>query len=76
MLCQILFSVTFWNILARARLGHMYHMTKAVQSAMVGSMVVFGALTYCALLHPICYLKTAQMNMQDSLIQEVILYKF
>ena len=40
------------------------------------SVVVVGALTCCALLHLVCDLKAAQMNMQYSLIQELMLYKF
>ena len=31
---------------------------------------------HCALLHSVCYLKVAQVDMQCSLISELILYKF
>ncbi len=43
---------------------------------MVGSIVVVGALTCCALLHSMCDLKVTQMNMQHNLIQELMLYEF
>ena len=43
---------------------------------MKGVIVVVGALTFYALLHLVCDLKAAQMNMQYSLIQELMLYKF
>ena len=43
---------------------------------MVGSIVVVGTLTCCALLHSLCDLKEAQMNIQHSLIQELMLYVF
>ena len=42
----------------------------------VSSIVVIGALTYCALLHYIYNLKAAQMNVQHSLILELMLYEF
>ena len=42
-------------------------MTKAVQ-AVVGSIVVVGAFTCCALFHFVFDLKAVQMNMQQSLI--------
>ena len=41
---------------------------------MVSSIMVVDALTYCALLHLICNLKAVQMNMQHSLITELMLY--
>ena len=43
---------------------------------MIAGSVVVGALTLCALIHLMCDLKVAQMNIQNSLIQEFILYKF
>ena len=43
---------------------------------MVNSIVVVGALTCCGLLHVICDLKAAQMNVQRCLIREFMLYKF
>ena len=51
----------FCNILGLARLLHVYHMTEAVQ-AVAGTIMVFGALTNCALLHLVYNLKAAQMN--------------
>ena len=44
--------------------------------AVVGSVVVFGVLICCALLHSVWDLKAAQMNMWHSLIQELMLHKF
>ena len=38
--------------------------------AVIGSIVVAGALTWCVLLHSILDLKITQMNMPHSLIQE------
>ena len=43
---------------------------------MVGSIVLVGVLTCCTLLHSMCGLKAAQMNVQCSLFQELILYGF
>ena len=43
---------------------------------MVGSIVVVGALTCCALLCSVYDLKAAPMNMQHNLIWELVLYKF
>ena len=45
-------------------------------SAVVGSIVVVGALTHYALFHTVFDLKALQMNMLYSLIQELMLYKF
>ena len=42
----------------------------------VDSIEVFGVLTCCALLHSMYDLKAAQMNMQCSLIWELMLHKF
>ena len=36
--------------------------------------MVLGALTRCTLLHSVCDLKTIQMNVQHSIIQEDMLY--
>ena len=44
--------------------------------AVVGSIVVVGALPYCALLHCVCDLKSSQMNMQFGLIWEFMFYEF
>ena len=38
--------------------------------------MVVGALTYCALLHSVFDLKATEINMQPSLIWELMLYKF
>ena len=43
---------------------------------MVNRIMVVGALTHCTLLHFMCNLKSSQMNVQYSLIQELRLYKF
>ena len=40
----------------------------------VGHIMVGGALICCALLHSVCDLKAAQMNVQCSLIWELILH--
>ena len=57
-----------------------YHVTKSFQdmevSAVVGSIVVVGVLTHCALLHSMYDLKVIQMNVQCSLNQEIMLYVF
>ena len=55
-------------------------MTKAVKqwkipTVVIKSMVVC-VLTFCALLHSMCDLKAPQMNVQHSLIQELLLYEF
>ena len=42
----------------------------------VGSIVIVGALTCCALLHSLCDLKDMQMNVQYSIIWEIMLYEF
>ena len=43
---------------------------------MVGSIVVVGVLTRRALLHTVCDLKAAQMNVQHNLIRKLMTYKF
>ena len=43
---------------------------------MVDSIVVVDVQTYWALFQSECDLKATEMNMQHSLIQELILYKF
>ena len=48
--------------------------TEAVQ-AVVGSIVVIGSLTCYALLHRKWDLKTTQMNVQCSLIRELMIYE-
>ena len=59
-------SQKFGNILVvYANLKYVYHMTKAVQ--IVGNIVVNGMVTHCALLHSVCDLKGAQMNIQSNL---------
>ena len=42
----------------------------------VGSIETIDVLTCCALFHSVCDLKVAQMNVQCSLIWELVLYKF
>ena len=42
----------------------------------VSSIIVVGALKGCALYYSGSDLKVAQMNMQRSLVRELILYKF
>ena len=44
--------------------------------AEVGSIVVVGALTCYTLLYSVSDLKAAQMNVQHSLIHELLLYEF
>ena len=60
-------SQKFSNILVRPSLLYVYQVTEAV----IGSIVVLGALAYCALLHSAC-----DLNVQPNLIQELMLYKF
>ena len=43
--------------------------------AVVGSIVEVSALTRCILLHSVCDLKVAQINVQHSLIQKLLLYE-
>ena len=43
---------------------------------MVGSILVVGVLIHCALLHSVWVLKVAQINVQCSLIQELMFYEF
>ena len=50
-------------------------MTEAVQ-AVVGSIMMVGVLICCALLHSMYDLKAALMYVQQSLIQQLMLYKF
>ena len=42
-------------------------------TTMVGSIVVTGVLTGCALLHSVCDLKAEHINVQCSLIRKLIL---
>ena len=67
-------SQKFCNILVDASLWCIYHMTKTVQ-AVIGSIMVVSIVTH-ALLHCVCDLKAAQMNLQCSLMHELMLYKF
>ena len=59
-------SAIFWHVWVCST----YHATNAVLIMMVG------ALIRCTLLHSMYNLKAAQMNVQYSLIQELMLYKF
>ena len=45
-------------------------------SAIIGSILVVGALTHCTFLYSMYDLKAAQINVQCILIQELMLYKF
>ena len=65
----------FCNILVHASLRCVYQVTKTVQ-AVLGSIVVVDTLTRCAVLHSVCDLKVAEMNMQWSLIRELKLLEF
>ena len=67
----------FCNILVvHACLQLIYHVTKAVQTTVVGSIVVVGVLTHWALLHCVCDLKVTQMNVQLNLIWKLMIHKF
>ena len=44
--------------------------------AVIGSIVVAGALSRCALVHSVCDLKATQMNMQRSLILKFMICVF
>ena len=56
------------NILECACLLCTYLVAKAVQATVVGSIVVVGELTCCALLHSEYDLKAAQMNVKYDII--------
>ena len=45
-------------------------------AAVVGSIVVVGVSTRYVLLHTMCDLKAAHMNVQSCLIRELVLYEF
>ena len=66
-------SQKFCNILRRVSLRRLYHVTEAVQ-AVVGSIAVVSPLTHCAMIHFVCDLKAAQMNVQRRLIREPMLH--
>ena len=68
-------SQKFYNISVRVSLQREYHLTKAVQ-AVIGRIVVVGALTCCSLVQGVCNLKATQMNVQRSLNREPTLYDF
>ena len=42
----------------------------------IGSVMVVGVLTRCALLHFVCDLKSQQINVYWSLFKELIIFKF
>ena len=52
------------------------HLNPLRVPAVVGSIMVVGVLKFSALLHSLCDLKFTQMNVQGSLIQDIMLYKF
>ena len=63
----------FCNILVvRVSLRDVYNVTDTVEGV-VGSIVVVGALTLCALLQSVSDLKARQMNVKGGLIWELIL---
>ena len=69
------------SLLVTLDFGHqftylLYHVTEAVQVQAVNSIVVVGALTRCSLLHFVCDLKAALMNVHRCLIREFMLYYF
>ena len=43
-------------------------------TSVVGSIMIDGALTHCALLHRVCDMKVTQVNVQRSIIRERVLY--
>ena len=84
MIYKHIFTITwvgqmFRNILLR---GSFVYITRSKQfkpwrvSAEVGSTVVVSTRTRRALLHFVCDLKVAKMNVQRCLIQEIMLCKF
>ena len=55
----------------------MYHVTETVQVVEHNLLwLVVGALMHCALFHFLYDLKVAQMSVQSSLIQELMLHEF
>ena len=65
----------FCNILVCDSLQYAYYVTETVQAA-VDCIVVVGALTHCALFH-LCVIGNLQkMNVQHSLIQELMPHGF
>ena len=73
-------SQKFGNILVHTSLPWICHVTKHFKMwkvlAVVGSIMVIDVLSNCALLHTMCDLKATQMNIQCSLIKNLMLYKF
>ena len=67
-------SPRFYNILICASLQHVYHMTNVPN--VVGSPVVVYIPTHCTLLHSMYDLEDTQMNMNITLIQKLMIYKF
>ena len=76
---DIKISQKFYNNLIHASIWHIDHIAEAVQAVEGNhcgiSIMVVGVLTCYALLHSMCNLKAAQMNVQCSLIQELMLYE-
>ena len=67
--------------MVRTSLQYVYHVTEAIQAiegthAVVGSIVIVDALMFYALLHFMYDLKATQINVQCSLIWELMLYEF
>ena len=71
-------SQKFCSILVYVSLQNIYHITESVQdvvgATVVSSIVLVGALTYSA--YSVYDLKVMLMNVQHSLIQELILHEF
>ena len=65
----------FCNILLRPSLRRIYHVTEAVE-AVVGSIVVVGALTRCVLFHLVCDFKVTRMNVERNQIRALLLHEF
>ena len=70
-------SIVFWYILVCGTCNMWTKQFKPWEvPVVVGSIVVVGALARCALLRFTCDLKAAHMNVQMSLIRELLLYEF
>ena len=54
----------------------LYSITAGISVSEAVQAVVGDALTCCSLLHPVRNLKDAEMSVQCSLIQELVLYEF
>ena len=68
-------SQELWNIFQCASLLRVYLVTEAVWTVVIDSIVILGALTPCALLHPVCDLKSTLINAQRCLIRALLPYE-